>query len=131
MTRLHLTPDLAARLGVAPERANKYGAVSTTVDGVRFDSLAEAERYGELRWLEQAGQIACLAVHPRYEIVAASAAGKAVHYEADFSYTEGGREVVEDVKGGAATQTAVWKLKWRLLRERYPHLDARVIGGER
>ncbi|MGR1582455.1 DUF1064 domain-containing protein [Thalassobius sp. S69A] len=37
--------------------ANKYGAIATTVDGVRFDSLKEARRWGELRLMEKAGEI--------------------------------------------------------------------------
>lgn len=36
---------------------NKFGAISTTVDGIRFDSLKEARRWGELRLMEKAGEI--------------------------------------------------------------------------
>lgn len=36
---------------------NKYKAVKTTVDGIKFDSKAEARRYTQLKLLERAGQI--------------------------------------------------------------------------
>lgn len=36
---------------------NKFGAISTVVDGIRFDSLREARRWSELRLLEKAGEI--------------------------------------------------------------------------
>jgi hypothetical protein len=39
---------------------NKFGAIATTVDGIRFDSMREARRWGELRLLEKAGEIRAL-----------------------------------------------------------------------
>jgi hypothetical protein len=36
---------------------NKFGAIPQVVDGIRFDSLKEARRWGELRLLERAGAI--------------------------------------------------------------------------
>lgn len=36
---------------------NKYSAIATTVDGIRFDSMKEARRWGELRLLECAGEV--------------------------------------------------------------------------
>ena len=36
---------------------NKYHAIKTTVDGITFDSRAEARRYRELKLLERAGVI--------------------------------------------------------------------------
>ena len=42
--------------------------------------------------------------------------GREVTYRADFSYIEKGVYVVEDVKGGEATKTPVYKLKKALMR---------------
>lgn len=106
---------------------SKYGNTRVAVDGIAFDSKAEAARYGELQLLARAGQISDLAVHPRYVLVDASAHGPSLCYIADFSYTEQGRQVAEDVKGGTATQTPLWKLKARLFRERYPAIELRVV----
>lgn len=113
------------------KRQPKYR--NTRVDG--FDSQAEAKRYDELLLLERAGTISGLVVHPIYELQAAfrDAQGRrwaAVRYEGDFGYTEGGRAVVEDVKG---VRTEAFKIKERLFRYRYPEIDLRIVEvrGER
>lgn len=105
---------------------NKYHARHTEVDGIRFDSLAESRRYCELRLLEQAGEITDLRVHPRYELLPKTASERAVHYEGDFEYREGGLTVVEDVKGVA---TPVFRLKATMFRRRYPGIELRIINA--
>lgn len=93
--------------------ANKFGAISTTVDGIRFASRAEAKRYGELCILQKAGLISDLKCQPRYEL---SVNGVRVcEYIADFSYIERGKGVVEDVKS-PATRTPVYLLKKKLMK---------------
>lgn len=112
-------------------KRSKYGAQPMYVDGLRFSSKAEARRYEELKLLQQAGALSGLTCQPRYIIVDKSEHGRALYYVADFSYQENGREVVEDVKGGSkgeGTSTAVFRLKARLFRERYPHIELRVVG---
>ena len=93
----------------------KYGAIPTTVDGYRFASRAEARRYAELRLMALAGEIAGLELHPRFQLVVNGQSVGA--YVADFAFTDAatGRRVVEDVKGGQATRTAVYRLKRRLM----------------
>lgn len=110
----------------APEEAkgSKYGNVPTVVDGIRFDSKAEANRYRELCLLQRAGDISNLECQPRCVL---GAGKRPPVYVADFRYIEGGRLVVEDVKGGKATQTAVFKLKAKLFRERYPDIELRIV----
>lgn len=96
--------------------SNKYGAVKTTVDGITFDSRAEANRYCELRLLERCGAITGLERQRKYTLVPKSKYGRALYYIADFTYTQDGQTVVEDVKS-KATATAVYKLKKRLMAE--------------
>lgn len=108
---------------------SKYHARPTIVDGIRFDSQAEARRYGELKLLEQAGKIAWLEVHPRFELLSSTVTMQgqrlpAVHYEADFSYYERGGRVIEDVKG---VQTPVFRLKRRLFLGRYQGVELRIV----
>lgn len=93
----------------------KYGAIPTTVDGYRFASRAEARRYAELRLMALTGEIAGLELHPRFQLVVNGQSVGA--YVADFAFTDAatGRRVVEDVKGGRATRTAVYRLKRRLM----------------
>lgn len=112
---------------------NKYQARRVTLDGIAFDSQAEAARYAELKLLQAAGAIAGLRVHPRFELQAAfeDREGRrwpAIVYEADFVYTEHGAQVLEDVKG---YETPVWKLKRKLFLKQYPALTLRVIPAGR
>jgi hypothetical protein len=116
------------RGGRVSERRGKYNARPVTRDGVRFDSKAEARRYGELTMLRDAGEISDLATHPRFTVwEGVDKAGKRekIVYEADFSYMEQqGRVVVEDVKG---VMTDVFRLKQKLFRCKFPDIDFRII----
>lgn len=98
----------------APRRANKYHAVKTEVDGVVFDSKAEAKRYGELKLLGRGGYIRNLELQPTFVF---AIGGKAIFkYLADFRYFEGQTRVVEDVKG---LQTAVFRLKRKIIEAHF------------
>ena len=80
-------------------RVNKFGAVATFVDGIRFDSKAEAGRWHTLRMLAMAGEILSL---ERQVVFPLLVNGVAIgRYIADFVYTEtnSGQRVIEDVKG--------------------------------
>ncbi len=108
---------------------HKYNAKKTVVDGITFASMAEAKRYGELKLLEQAGEISELELQPTYLLQEAFCyGGKAVRkieYTADFQYVEASHTVVEDVKG---MPTPDFRIKWKLFLYRFPRLDARLIG---
>ncbi|UVX34610.1 MAG: protein of unknown function (DUF1064) [Namikivirus tsukuho] len=99
---------------------SKYHARRTTVDGVTFDSKREADRYLVLKSMEEDGTIEDLRRQVRYELIPAfDVDGKhfrPIFYVADFVYVEGGREVVEDVKG---MRTDVYRLKSKLFARRY------------
>lgn len=107
-------------------RGNKFNARTVHLDGFTFQSEAEARRYGELRLLEQAGQIHDLRVHPRFELLPRDKelALRAVHYTADFQYCEGGRVIVEDVKG---VETRDFKLRRQLFMRRYRGVEFRIV----
>lgn len=106
--------------------ARKYNAHPVDADGYHFDSGAEYRRYQELKLLERNGEIADLEIHPRYGIHPGSVAQKIrpIWYEADFSYIENGVLVVEDVKG---KRTAVFDLKWKIVRCNFPAIDWRIV----
>jgi hypothetical protein len=113
---------------------NKYNARKTEIDGITFDSLAEGKRYGELKLMYHNGDIDGLQVHPLYVIwegVDPKGKKQKIEYEGDFTYIENGAQVVEDVKGGRATQTAMWKLKKKMFVCRYPQIDLRVVETSR
>lgn len=107
--------------GVGRGRRNKFNAVKTEVDGYTFDSKKEARRYGELKMLG----VKELHVHPTWPLdVNGIRVGK---YSPDFEYTdENGNLILEDVKGGNATRTAVYQLKKKLMRAIY-NIEIREI----
>ena len=92
------------------QKRSKYGAKKTVVDGIKFDSMAEAARYGALKIIQAAGLISELRLQVPYVI---TVNGKKIcRYIADFVYIENGKEVVEDVKG---MKTPVYNLKKKLM----------------
>ena len=103
---------------------SKYFSRKTEVDGIVFDSQAEARRWRELRLLERAGRISGLRRQVPYVFLVHTTGTepgcgedkRQMRYVADFVYFEGGREVVEDVKG---YRTAEYKRKRRLMRNVY------------
>ncbi|MGJ4857042.1 DUF1064 domain-containing protein [Labrys sp. La1] len=93
-------------------KPSKYRNVRVVVDGYRFDSGAEADRYDFLKLRQMAGQISDLELQPRFKL---EVNGEMIAtYIADFSYRENGREVVEDVKSPATRGIAGFRLKAKL-----------------
>ena len=105
--------DPTARVDAQPKR-NKYGAVRTQVDGIWFDSKAEAARYEELKLLQLAGNIVIQKIHPQFPIVYNSTVICIV--ELDFQYLENGKVVYQDVKG---KDNDLSRLKRRLVEAFY------------
>ncbi|MBT1154343.1 DUF1064 domain-containing protein [Aminobacter anthyllidis] len=99
-----------------PKR-NKYGARKTVLDGITFDSKAEANRWGTLKQWEKLGVIYDLRRQVWHELKAANGA-VACRYRADFDYfdTSSGLPITEDVKG---VLTRDFKVKARLFKEQY------------
>lgn len=126
-SRAVVTPD--------PPKQHKYRAQKTEVDGITFDSKAEAERYVTLKAMERAGDISDLALQPAFVLIdgftdSFGTRHRAITYKADFKYLDrDGNVVVEDVKG---IQTPVFRLKHKLLMFRYclgsnPQFEFRIV----
>lgn len=99
---------------------SKYRNRKVVVDGLTFDSAAEARRYGQLKILEQAGEISDLQCQvsfqlaPPVQIKGASRKSPSLRYWADFVYFgNDGYQVIEDVKGGPVTQA--YRIKRHLM----------------
>jgi hypothetical protein len=111
----------AMKLHWKGRRQSKYGAVPTTVDGVRFASTAEAKRDAELVLLQRAGKITDLRRQPSYKM---EVMGEHIcTYRGDWFYFENGQRVVEDKKG---VQTKEFKIKWALAKALYPEIEWRI-----
>jgi hypothetical protein len=123
---------LAARSGA--RRKSKYGvscASERTVDGVCFDSKAEAARWCVLRAMERAGRIKDLERQVSYVLCRPytrkdGTRCRGVTYRADFRYLEAGTNkiVVEDVKGVA---TEAYRIKKAFLLAQHPDLNFREV----
>lgn len=96
--------------------ANKYGNQKTVVDGIKFDSKKEADRYRKLKLMQRAGIISDLKLQVPFILVPAGHGESAAKYIADFTYMENGIKVVEDVKG---YRTKEYVLKRKLFKDKF------------
>jgi len=104
------------------------GKAERTVDGIVFDSLKEARRWGELKLLERAKKIIWLKRQIVYPLYAATCCedryehGQQVvaKFKADFVYDEHNGQrwvtVVEDCKGAV---TRMYALKRKMMLANY------------
>lgn len=101
------------------KKPNKYNNVKITYDGIKFDSIHEAERYCELKLLVKAKVISNLQLQKNFELIPhivenGKVVQKAIIYRADFVYTDQfGKTVVEDAKG---FKTEGYEIKKKLMR---------------
>ncbi|WP_101773978.1 DUF1064 domain-containing protein [Peptostreptococcus faecalis] len=99
---------------------NKYGNKKVEIDGIKFDSRKEANRYAELKLLERCRDITDLELQPRFllqdKFKHNGKAIRKVEYVADFMYKRDGEIYVEDVKG---MKTDVYSLKKKLFLKKY------------
>jgi hypothetical protein len=110
---------------------HKYGAVATTIDGIRFTSKAEGRRYETLKLMQRAGEIKDLQLQPKFllqdKFQHEGKTVRTIYYVADFLYTDKrGKKIVEDVKG---MKTEAYLLKRKLFLGRYgQEYEFREIG---
>ena len=119
--------------GAGGRGRGRYGNVrKPVIDGHRFDSKYESERYLELKLLEKAGKIRDLELQPRFPIEIFGVKimmrsqrypnGRQLTYVADFRYKdqelrEGLRNltVIEDVKMQSGHSQPEYKIKRALM----------------
>ena len=109
---------------------SKYHSKKAVVDGIEFDSKAEAKRYCELKILERYGKIKDLSLQHKFELQPSFKKNgktiRAITYVADFVYLdlEQMRIEVEDVKG---FKTKEYALKKKLFEYKFPTLTITEI----
>ena len=119
-------PGFVPPVGTIPQPAkhystkqNKYHNQKTIVDGITFDSKAEARRYCELKNLKAYRRINWFTRQPSFLLPGG------IRYRPDFMVRDAnGRIWVEDVKG---METKEFKLKRKLWDETYPGLPLKII----
>lgn len=103
---------------------NKYGNKKTCVDGVVFDSKAEAEYYSQLKIMQRANEVKYFSLQPKFLLQGAfvhrGKSYRAIYYIADFKviYADGHQEII-DVKGH---KTKEYQLKKKLFLSKHPEI---------
>lgn len=114
----------------------KYHNTKMIVDGIKFDSRLEAERYAQLKLLEHAGVIRGLELQPSFELLPSfkknGKTWRRTVYKADFRYIlcDGDRIIIEDVKGSTAVITDVFRLKQKLFEYKYPEYTISIVTSK-
>ena len=100
-------------------KKNKYNAKPTEVDGFRFDSKREAERYTELKLLKKSGEVIQFLRQVPFHLPGS------VTYRVDFMiFWNGGTVSFEDVKG---VETQSFKEKKKIVEELYKPIVIEVV----
>jgi hypothetical protein len=120
--------EAAARATLMPRKAmrSKYHATPTVAEGIRFGSKLEARRFTQLRILQAAGDVLYFIRQPRFDLA------PGVQYVADFlvvwretnAMSTKVSVTVEDTKG---VETAMFRMKLKLMAEAYPNVTVRVL----
>ena len=108
-----------------------YGHVrkpKTEVDGIKFASPGEAERYLELLISQLKGEVKTIELQPKFELQEKFRKNgelfRPIAYIADFRITYAdGRVTIEDVKGWGGYTTPDFKLKRKIFERRFPDLS--------
>ena len=101
---------------------SKYRNEKVYLDGIKFDSNRECQRYIELKTMQKAGLIKDLELQKRFVLqegyVMQGKKIRPITYVADFVYfdIENQKTVVEDAKG---MRTDVYKMKKKMFEYRY------------
>ena len=109
---------------------SKYKNKKIIIDGIKFDSKKEGNRYIQLKTLEKEGLIQELKLQKEFLLQPAfKKNGKTyrkITYKADFCYfsVKEGKYIVEDVKG---FKTEVYKLKKKIFEYVYKDLELKEI----
>lgn len=98
-----------------PKKPLKYRNKPFFKDGEHWDSIAEFRRWGDLKLLERAGEIADLVRQPTFHLDF-----NGVHigaYRGDFAYrrVKTGERVIEDVKSEITAKDSTYRLKKNLM----------------
>lgn len=112
------------------QNKNKYHNKKVIIDGHKFDSILEAQRYTELKLMQKQGIIKDLELQKPYELIPSfkknNKTFKKASYIADFVYydNELGKVIVEDTKGYI---TDIYALKKKMFEYLYKDLTIREI----
>ena len=111
----------------------KYNNEKTTIDGITFDSIKEANRYQYLKLLQRAGEIRSFKHHVKYVLQESFTNSQGIHraaitYTPDFLITTNKWSLcAEDVKGSRELITPLFSVKQKLFEKRYPDIPLKLF----
>jgi len=118
------------RRGIEPpeQKKSKYHNNRVIVDGIRFDSQLEADKYLDLKLQLRMGTIAGYCRQPEFILVEGLGMEKPVTYRADFIVfnLDGTCEII-DTKG---MQTEVFRIKHKQFKQKFPRLELKIEGRD-
>ena len=102
-------------------RRSKYGAKKIVVDGEKFDSQKEYDRWLVLQQMQASGLISNLSRQTRFELAPAvkldgQKTKPALRYFADATYMKDGVFVVEDTKSWITRKKDSYRIKKHLMK---------------
>lgn len=111
-------------------KKKKYSEKKVEANGILYDSVLEYKRHLILMMYEKEGRITSLKYHVSFTLIEKTYYGGPICYEADFVYKDKeGNLIVEDTKS-PATKTRLYKLKKRLMAERYGIVIKEVTSAD-
>ena len=110
------------------KKKSKYNAKKTWIDGICFDSKAEANYYAMTKMLVRAGELHGFLYHGKIVCTEGEKSDhRAVLYEPDFVlFKPDGTYEIIDVKG---METPVFKNKIKSIYEKYPQIKIKIEHG--
>lgn len=115
------------------KKKNKYGNIITYLDGIRFQSKLEADRYAQLKLMQMGKMIKDLELQPKFLLqegfIKNGQTFRPIYYSADFRYwcNERRRVIVEDTKG---IKTREFIVSQKIFEARYPDLQLEIITAK-
>lgn len=116
-------------LGEQLEKKNKYRNKKVVYDGIEFDSQKEGNYYLKLKTMQDLGIIRELKVQPKFLLIDTIYYKNKVYpktiYIADFQYIENDTNKIKviDIKSKATAKDKVYRLKIKMLLNKYPDID--------
>ena len=105
------------------EKKHKYNAKAIVIDGIKFSSKKEGQRYSQLKLQEHCGFIKDLKLQPVFVLQEGfehdGKKERPIKYVADFAYEKNGRTIVEDAKG---MRLPAYKIKRKMFLKKYPEI---------
>ena len=122
---INLSDEQLERFGIKPpKKKSKYRSKKVPVDGISFDSQAEADYYCHLKLMLRAGKIAGFCRQARFVVTEGINGAKGTEYVTDFViFYHDGRYRIVDVKG---YETEAFKLKMKCMKEKYPKITVEL-----